>query len=88
MIYKQEFVEGYIYRTFETTVDIVDMQWHFDDRNRFVEILSGDGWYFQFDNELPMLLEVGQLITIPKNVYHRISKVGVSSLIVKIQEYD
>ena len=50
------------------------MKWHWDEENREVEILEGDGWYFQKDNELPFELKVGDIIKIKKGEYHRVIK--------------
>jgi quercetin dioxygenase-like cupin family protein len=40
----------------------------------------------QFENKTPKLLKEGQIISIPKGVYHRIIK-GDGNLIIKIKEY-
>jgi quercetin dioxygenase-like cupin family protein len=40
----------------------------------------------QFENKTPRLLKEGQVISIPKDVYHRIIK-GDGNLIIKIKEY-
>jgi hypothetical protein len=59
--------------------------WHRDKNNRSVEILSGDGWQFQFDNELPIIINKNDTIVIPKMVYHRILP-GQNKLRIKINE--
>jgi quercetin dioxygenase-like cupin family protein len=50
-----------------------------------VEILESDGWYFQFEDQLPTEMKKGDVLNIPKESYHRIIK-GSNDLIVKIYE--
>lgn len=67
------------------TISPHELVWHRDKRDRKVEILSGKGWKFQIDNELPVDLSVGDTIYIHKEVFHRIIK-GVDTLKIKIVE--
>ena len=39
-------------RIFDLSVDNEELVWHRDRRTRFVKVLEGVGWKFQFDNEL------------------------------------
>jgi hypothetical protein len=48
-----------------------------------VEIISGDGWRFQKENELPWLLKTGMKFEIKAHEYHRIIK-GVNDLKIRI----
>tara|TARA_Y100000287_G_scaffold180489_1_gene175440 strand:- start:1928 stop:2218 length:291 start_codon:yes stop_codon:yes gene_type:complete len=59
--------------------------WHSDLVDRKVEILHADYCFFQFDNQMPFELKLGDIIEIPKGQIHRIilSKGG---LILKISE--
>ena len=59
--------------------------WHRDLNTRTVEILEGDDWQFQFDNELPFFINRNNIIEIPKMVYHRIIP-GKTKLRIKINE--
>jgi quercetin dioxygenase-like cupin family protein len=77
---------NYYVREFSKDVNEFEMVWHFDNEDRIVEILEGIGWEFQFDNCLPIKLLVGDFLKIPKNVYHRISKIGTTKLIVRIKK--
>jgi quercetin dioxygenase-like cupin family protein len=72
-------------RTFDENVDGHELVWHRDKRDRVVEVLEGNGWKFQMDNKIPMVLEVGDILTIPKETYHRIGK-GRTPLKIKIVE--
>jgi hypothetical protein len=46
-------------------------------------VIEGDGWQFQPENCLPLLLEPGIRFNIEKGEYHRLIK-GVNNLKVKI----
>lgn len=70
-------------RTFNVNVNTDDLKWHRDRENRLVEVIEGDNWFIQFDNELPKPLIPGKQYIIPEGVYHRVIK-GDSSLKIKI----
>lgn len=59
--------------------------WHRDQEDRIIEVLSSDGWKFQQENELPILLEEGITIYIPKLSWHRVIK-GKGDLVVKVNK--
>lgn len=83
--YKQSISDNVIYREFNDDIDPIELVWHRDEKDREVEVLQGEGWFFQFDNELPLELRQGVKITIPKFTYHRVIK-GTGPLKIKIQE--
>lgn len=83
----QEKFDSHIIRTFSKDVDVEELKWHYDNENRTVTILEGLGWEFQMDDELPVKLNIGDVINIPKGVYHRIKK-GSTNLKIKIQFYE
>ena len=73
-------------RTFK--IDVIqdwDLVWHTDKENRVITILEGEGWRFQRDNELPMVLSKGDKLKIPEGQIHRILK-GISDLVIKIEK--
>ena len=70
-------------RIFESDVDSGELHWHRDRENREVEILEGDGWMIQLDNQLPIKMEIGKKYKIPEGVYHRTIK-GEGDLKIKI----
>lgn len=72
-------------RIFQETVDSDDLVWHRDHSDRIITILEGTNWKLQYDNVLPILLEIGQQYYIPKNDYHRVIK-GDTPLIIEIHE--
>lgn len=47
------------------------MKWHWDDEDRLFEVLGGNSWQFQRDNELPFPMVPGLRIEVGKGEYHR-----------------
>lgn len=75
-------------RTFDPTITSSDEYvWHRDEKDRVVTVLEGEGWQFQFDNEIPIRINRNEVIRIPKQVYHRII-VGNTPLKLKIEEVE
>lgn len=72
--FEQEIVDNKKLRTFSPDVDSDELKWHRDRENRLVEILEGDDWFLQMDNELPKKLVVGEKYYIDEGVYHRVIK--------------
>ena len=70
-------------RTFSKNVNKLELVWHQDKEDRNIEILEGEGWSFQRDNELPITLKKGDRIFITANQIHRILK-GDTDLKIKI----
>ena len=72
-------------RTFSTDVDEMDLIWHEDKENRVINVLEGNGWKFQFDEELPIEMTDGLSISIFEGRIHRIIK-GEGPLKIKLQK--
>jgi quercetin dioxygenase-like cupin family protein len=72
-----------VIREFSSEVDPMELIWHQDKENRTIEILEGEGWQFQRDNELPLALQKGDIIFIPEYQIHRVIK-GNANLKIKI----
>lgn len=73
-------------RTFDpTSTEVEEYVWHRDHEDREIAILEGEGWKFQFDNELPFNINKGDIFFVPKMVFHRIIP-GSCKLKVKINE--
>jgi len=70
-------------RIFESNVDSGELHWHRDREDRIVEVLEGNGWKLQLDNQLPVEMEIGKKYFIPEGVYHRTIK-GNGDLKIKI----
>jgi len=76
---------GVFLRTFSKDILSEELVWHRDYNDRIVEVLEGDNWEIQFENQLPQILSVGQEYVIPAYTYHRIKR-GTTDLKVIIQE--
>lgn len=85
--FTQEKYDGHTIRVFSKDVESDELKWHYDLENRTVTILEGDDWEFQMDNKLPQILKSGQVLTIPKGVYHRVKR-GTTDLKIKIETYE
>jgi hypothetical protein len=74
-------------RTFEPSVSDDELVWHRDVSRRTVKVVESSGWYFQFDDELPIPLAQGDVIEIPEKKWHRvIRRRNSGKLIVEITE--
>lgn len=86
--YKEERINSSsMIRTFKHDVLIEELVWHRDRKSRSITVLEGDGWEFQFDNQLPVKLNQGDKFFVPAKTYHRIKR-GVTDLIVRIEEFE
>jgi hypothetical protein len=83
--FQQHIKEGKIVRVFTPDVDIDELKWHQDLKDRKVTIIEDGGWSFQMENFLPNKLSVAEQISIPKFVWHRVIK-GDGNLVVEIEE--
>jgi quercetin dioxygenase-like cupin family protein len=72
-----------VIREFSSEVDPMDLVWHQDEEDRTIEILEGEGWQLQRDNELPLVLQEGDSIFIPMGQIHRVIK-GNNNLKIQI----
>ena len=69
-------------RKFDPNISQLELEWHLDKQDRFVEVIDNDGgWQFQLENELPNTLK--NSVFIPKETYHRLIK-GSGNLVLKI----
>ena len=84
--FEEEQIDQYNFiRTFPADVDEMDLIWHADKENRIFTVLEGNGWKFQFDEELPIKMTKGKSISILKGVIHRVIK-GNGPLVIKLQK--
>ena len=72
-----------VIREFSSEVDPMELVWHQDKEDRTIEILEGNGWQLQRDNELPLALQEGDSIFIPMGQIHRVIK-GNNNLKIQI----
>ena len=75
-------------RVFPNDIPEEELVWHRDEENRIIRVVNGVGWQFQYENNLPFELEVGEILFIPKMMYHRIYKKGNNNLIIEIVKND
>lgn len=73
-------------RTFKHDVLTEELAWHRDEIGRYITVLEGEGWEFQFDEKLPKKLHKGDRFFIPAKTFHRIKR-GKTDLKVKIEEF-
>jgi quercetin dioxygenase-like cupin family protein len=85
--YTQTVTGNKILREFAHDTDSHELVWHRDKKDRIVRVIEGNGWKFQLDNMLPILLHEGQEIFIPKETFHRVIK-GTNTLKIQITEKD
>jgi mannose-6-phosphate isomerase-like protein (cupin superfamily) len=81
-----EVTKEFIIRKFSKHTTAEELLWHRDRENRLVEVLSGRGWYFQYDNTLPFKLTKNHVIDIPAGCWHRLHR-GITDLVIKIKFY-
>ncbi len=84
--FTQETFDGKILRTFSSEVNEDELKWHYDLKDRKIQIIKGDNWELQMDKELPVKLTPLKEYFIPKGVYHRVIK-GQGDLVVLIEEF-
>lgn len=72
-----------ILRTFDPNKSDEEYVWHVDLEDREIEIIEGEGWQFQFQDCLPLLLEKGMVFIVQGYEYHRLIK-GITPLKCRI----
>jgi quercetin dioxygenase-like cupin family protein len=70
-------------RTFSKDVDPMELVWHQDKEDRHIEVLDGEGWSIQMDDQLPLAVSKGDRIFITEDQVHRVLK-GTTDLKIKI----
>ena len=84
--FEEEQIDEYTFiRTFSADVDEMDLIWHADKENRIITVLEGNGWKFQFDEELPIEMTDGLSISIFEGRIHRVIK-GEGPLKINLQK--
>ena len=67
-------------RYFDKDLESNMLNWHIDKEDRYVKVLSSNGWYFQFENNLPFKLIKNRIIFIKKGSWHRILNRNLGNL--------
>jgi len=82
--FTEEFIDkNTVIRHFDPTADDHLYKWHRDPEDREIIVLNKNDWKFQFDNEIPQMLEINNIIKIKTGEYHRLIK-GTTLLSLKI----
>jgi len=81
--YQDHIISETVIREFSADTDPMSLIWHEDQEDRIVEVLTGNGWQFQFDEDIPFEMVTGDKIDIPKGFLHRVIK-GRGNLKIKI----
>jgi len=81
--YQDHITNKTIIREFAADTDPMSLIWHEDQEDRTIEVIEGNGWKFQFDNELPFELKENTTFDIPRGYLHRVIK-GNGKLTIKI----
>ena len=82
---EKQISKKYFLREFKRDVVSDELIWHMDREDRYVKVVSGDGWELQMDNQLPEIMTEGKTFFIPRYTYHRVIK-GNSDLVVEIKK--
>jgi hypothetical protein len=77
--------ENILLRTFGESVNNEELVWHRDRKDRIIEVVEGEGWKFQYDNQLPFALRQGDEFSVEAYDYHRLIK-GNGPLVLRITE--
>ena len=82
MIYQDlDIDETIVIRTFDESIDPIELRWHRDDEHRTIVSISPSDWKIQLENRLPM--DITTPIFIERGEWHRLIK-GTGKLVVKI----
>ena len=82
---KQQIIDGQIHRVFSHDVQSDELKWHWDEKDRIVTVVNESDWLYQSDNQFPVKLSQGTIISIKAGEWHRVIK-GTTNLEVTINE--
>ena len=82
---EEQISDNIFIRTFSMDIDEMDLIWHTDKENRFIKVLEGNGWQFQYDEELPFEMTDGLGFPIMKGQIHRVIK-GLGPLKIELHK--
>ena len=83
--FSEELIDNKLIRIFDPDVADEELVWHRDLEDRKIIVIESGGWGYQLDNQLPLPLEEGQELFIPKMLWHRVIK-GNEKLVVQIKK--
>ena len=82
---EEQISDNIFVRTFSADIDEMDLIWHTDKENRFIKVLEGNGWKFQYDEELPFEMTDGLGFPVMKGQLHRVIK-GMGPLKIELHK--
>jgi len=82
---EKEIAKSVFTRAFSCDTDEMDLKWHWDEEDRTVTPIGETDWQFQFDNEIPFV--INKQIFIPAGVIHRVIK-GSGDLTIKVEKHE
>lgn len=85
MIYTDIDIEEGVIRTFNDSIDPIELKWHRDDEDRAIISIEKTDWQVQLENRLPQSLN--SVVFIERGQWHRVIK-GTGTLKVKIAKGD
>lgn len=85
MIYTDLDIEEGVIRTFNDSIDPIELKWHRDDEDRAIIAIEETDWQVQLENRLPQSLN--SVVFIERGQWHRVIK-GTGALKVKIAKGD
>ena len=80
-----KFIE--VIREFSGDLNSEELNWHRDREHRLVKTISGDGWFLQIENKLPVEMTANSSFYIKKNVWHRIINKNRKNLIISVRKF-
>jgi hypothetical protein len=81
MVYKDLESTEFLIRTFDDTVDPIELKWHRDDEDRMIVSVKKTDWKIQLENRLPQ--DLNTAVFVSRGEWHRVIK-GTGSVKVKI----
>jgi len=81
MIYKDVESNECLIRTFDETIDPIELKWHRDDEDRMIVAVEKSDWKIQLENKLPQ--DLNTAVFIARGEWHRVIK-GKGELVIKI----
>ena len=76
-----------VQRSFDNKLGNEELVWHRDKEDREIYLIEGEGWYIQFDNELPNLMQKNVSYKIPSETWHRIINTNETKLLINVRKY-
>lgn len=84
--FKETRVSQNVYRrTFSPDLEADDLVWHRDAEDRKIYVVESRGWKFQHDDNLPVDLNPGDVISVEREQWHRVIK-GSGALVVEVHK--